>query len=263
VIFLIWFVFCAIIWFIASYRQYMFRAIPYDRLLSNRFVQVILVLFFMTGITFLLIPIPLGPFFSVCLTILFTCLISTHVSKIRFISIDGIRQFFGKEGEIVITRTKMARLAGTTLIICWVTVLAANHIFAANFSKLNTMVSPISLYDGPLPQATRETYECVVLGKGTEETGVSQTNEKLSEPYGKRYLYLASPKDISSIIAERKSAGEPFVDKELVGLLKQCGYDVRSIVLNEITDPNAIDIFQKAKWVDKTIKQQLEQTFEE
>ena len=263
-IFLIWFVFCAIIWFIASYRQNMFRAIPYGWLLRNRFVQLILVLLFMTGITFLLLPVPLGPFFSVCLTILFAGLIATHVSNNRFIYLDGIRHFFGKEGEIVIIRTKMARLTGTSLIICWVTVLAANHIFAANFSKLNTIwASPLSRYDGPLPQATQETYERVVLGKDTGELSLNQPNEKLSEPYNTRYLYLASPEDISAIITERKSAGNPFTDNEIISLLKQCGYDVRSILLNEITDPNSIDIFQKIEWGDKTVKEELEQTFED
>ena len=66
------FVLCAVVGAIAVYRQHLFRAIPYGRLLRNRFVQLILVLLLMTGIIVVLQSIPLGPFVSSLMTIMFT-----------------------------------------------------------------------------------------------------------------------------------------------------------------------------------------------
>jgi hypothetical protein len=260
---LIWFVFCSIIWVVAAYRQHLFRVIPYGRLLRSRFVQLLLVLLLMTGISILLRPIPVAPLVLVFLTILFVGLIATHVSEARFICLDGIRHLFGRNGEIVNTRTKMVRITATALIMGWVTVLAVNHIFAAKFSKLNTIwTEPLSVHR-PLPQATQETYERVVLGRETKEVRAGQPREKFLDSSGQRYLYLASPGDISAIIAERKAAGKPFSDKELSGLLIECGHDVRPVILNAMGESNAVNISRRAEWGDKTVKQELERIFED
>jgi len=258
-----WSALCVVIWAVAAYRHHVFRAIPYDRLLHNRFVQLLLVLLLMTGVTVLLRPIPVAPAISVFFTILFAALVATHAPRGRLIFIDGLRRFFGKEGEIVLTRTKIAHIVSTVLVVCWLPVLAAIHISAAKWRRLDiALTDPLSFYR-PLPQATRETYERVLSRKDSAQSGARLPAKLRQAADTRKHLYLATPEDMSAIIAEGEASGTPLSDTTLRWLLRICGHDVRPVILKALKDPNAEDVLIiRAKWADRSVKGQLERIFE-
>ena len=261
---LIWFVFCVIIWAIAAYWKNLLGVIPYKWLLGNRFVQLMLVLLLMTGITILLRNIPLAPLVSIFLTFLFVVLISAHISKNRFIFLDGIRHFFGKDGEIVNTRTKMVRIMSPIMVLYLVTVLVTIHISADKCSDLDKLFNnPPSLYS-TLPRATQETYEKVLSKKYTADRS-APVHTTIKEDDGiPKELFLASPEDLSALISEREAANNPIREKLLIEVLRKGGHDVRPVILNSLKDPNSLDLLiMRAKWKDRSAKKQLEQIFEE
>lgn len=261
---LIWFVFCVIIWVIAAYWKNLLGVIPYKWLLRNRFVQLMLVLILMTGITILLRNIPLAPLVSIFLTFLFVVLISTHISKNRFICLDGIRHFFGRDGDIVNTRTKMVRIMSPIMVLYLVTVLVTIHISADKCSDLDKLLNnPPSLYR-TLPGATQEIYEKVLSKKYTADSN-APVHTTIKEDDGiPEELFLASPEDLSALISEREEANNPVREKLLIDVLRRGGHDVRPIILNSLKDPNSLDVLiMRAKWEDRTAKKQLEQIFEE
>lgn len=258
-----WSLLCVVVWCTVAYRRNVFRAIPYDRVLRNRFVQLVLVLLLMTGVTGLLRSVPIVPWILVFFTILLVGLVATHVSGSRLICLDAIRCFFCKDGQIVVTRTKMARMMSTILLFCWVTILIGVHLSADKWSRLYTpLTDPLSLYR-PLPEATRETYERVLSEKYSPETykppRVQEENADLPE-----HLNLASPEDLSAIISQRQAAGKPISARRLCSLLARGGRDIRPIVLKALNDQDDWDVLiMRARFKDTTAKEQLERIFEE
>jgi hypothetical protein len=259
-----WSAFCVVIWAVTAYRYHVFRVVAYDRLLRNRFVQLVLLILLMTGITGLVQPIPLAPTISLFSTVLLAALLATHAPRGRLIFVDGLRRFFRKEGEIVLTRTRIARIMSMLLVLCWLPILAAIHISAAKFRRLDmTLTDPLSLYR-PLPQATQETYERVLSGKNTVEADAKPPRKMRWESEPWKPLYVAQPEDISALIAEREVSGTPLSDRKLLWLLEICGHDVRPIILEALTDPNAEEVLIiRAKWGDRSVKPELERIFEE
>ena len=261
---LIWFVLCVIAWAIVTYWKNLLGVIPFGRLLRNRFLQLMLILLFLMGTTVLLRPIPLAFLVSIFLTILFVGLISTHISKDRFICLDGIRHFFGRDGEIVNTRMKMVRIMSPILALYLVTVLVAIHIFADKCSHLDKPLNnPPSLYR-PLPGATQETYEKVLSKKYSTDPHAPVRSRYKEDGGLPEELFLASPEDLSTLINERQAANNPIREKLLIEVLRKGGHDVRPIILNSLKDPNSLDfLIMRAKWKDRSAKKQLEQIFEE
>ncbi|TET64909.1 MAG: hypothetical protein E3J56_16530 [Candidatus Aminicenantes bacterium] len=259
-----WFVSCVVIWAIAAYWKNILGVIPYNWLLRNRFVQLMLVLLLMTGITILLRKMPLAPLVSIFLTFLFVVLISTHISKGRFICLDGIRHFFDRDEDIVNTRTKMVRIMSPIMVLYLVTVLFTIHISADKCSDLDELLNnPPSLYR-TLPEATQETYEKVLSKKYTADSN-APVHTTIKEDDGiPEELFLASPEDLSALISEREAANNPIREQLLIEVLRKGGHDVRPVILNSLKDPNSLDLLiMRAKWKDRSAKKQLEQIYEE
>jgi len=259
-----WMLLCAVVWGIVTYKHHVFRAIPYDRVSRNRLVQLVLILLLMTGVTGLLRPVPIVPWILACFAILFVGLVATHVSESRLICLDAMRSFFRKNGRIVVTRTKIARMMSAILLFCWVMILVAVHLSAGKWSRLNTLLTdPLSLYR-PLPQATRETYEQVLSKKYSTDPNAPVRPHFREDGGLPKELYLASPEDLSAIIRQREAVGKPIREKMLINIAANGGHGIRPIVLKALRDPNALDVLiTRAKWKDISVKEQLEQTFEE
>jgi len=236
---LVWSILWVIIWAIASYRHHVFRAIPYARLLRSRVVQLLFVLVLTAGL--LTFPISettrsnvLSVLWSVIVlivTFLSIGIICTHVSDGRIVLLDGLRHFFDKTGQIVVTRAKMAQMMSVLLVISWVILLATNHLAAHRVQELeDSFADPLSSYR-PLPQATQETYQRVVL---RADPCSDSSGGRNVAPDAAARLGLAAPSDLARIISARRTSGKPLGDGRLLSLLHSCGRDARSIVLDAL-----------------------------
>jgi len=260
---LAWSALWTIIWAVAAHRHHVFRIIPYDRLLRTRFVRIPLVLTLMTGVTWSLKLAPAAAPIAVFFTILLLGLVACRASEDLAMFARVIRRFFQRDSDIVVTRSRMERMMTAVLLMSWLVVLAANHICADKLSKLNTLLmDPLSPYR-PLPQATHQTYERVVLGTASGELTAQKFPDRTASSDENENLQFASPEDMSRIIATRQAAGKPLSDENLAGFLQDCGRDVRPIILDALQDPNAVKDSLRAQWGDKTVKERLERVFEE
>jgi len=261
---LVWTLLCAVVWSIVTYKRHVFRAIPYNRLVSNRFVQLVLVLLLMTGINGLLRPVPVVLWISVFFTILLVGLVATHVSESRLICLDAVRRFFCRDGQIVVARTKMARIMSAILLSFWVMILIGVHMSARRWSRLDTLLTdPLSSYR-PLPRATQETYERV-LSKTYSTDPNAPVRPRFKEDGGlPEELYLASPEDLLALVSRREAEGNPIREKLLLYTATRGGHDIRPIILKALRNPNALDVLiARAKWKDMSAKEQLDLIFEE
>ena len=260
---LTWSVLWTIIWAVAAHRHHVFRIIPYDRLLRTRFVQLPLALLLMTGIIWALKFAPAAAPIAVFFTILLLGLVASRASEDLVMFARVIRRFFQRDSDIVVTRSRMERMMTAVLLMSWLVVLAANHICADKLSKFNTLLmDPLSPYR-PLPQATRQTYERVVLGTASGDLTAQKFPDRTASSNENKNLQFASPEDMSRIIVARQAEGKPLSNENLAGFLQDCGRDVRPIILNALQDPNAVKDSLRAQWGDKTVKEQLERAFEE
>ncbi|MBW7989934.1 MAG: hypothetical protein FVQ84_07965 [Planctomycetes bacterium] len=261
---LAWFVLCLIIWAIVTYWKNMLGVIPFGWLLRNRFVQLMLVLLLMTGTTALLRPIPIASLVFFFLTILFVALISTHISKDRSICFDGIRHFFGRSGEIINTRMKMERITFPISVLYLVTVIVTIHISADKCPDLDKLFNNPPSVNWLLPGATQETYETVLSKKHTADPNAPVYTTIKEDDGIPEELYLACPEDLSALISERQAANKPIREKLLLEVLRRGGHDVRPVILDALKEPNSLDmLIMRAKWKDRSAKQQLEQIYEE
>lgn len=113
---------------------------------------------------------------------------------------------------------------------------------------------------GQLPEATQETYDRFILGRGLS---VDPFKDGKREGIPKCFGY-ASSKDVERIIAERRAAGQPISDERLRGILQDCGRDVRPIILGALNDPNVFNVLEiRAEWGDRSVKEQLEHVYRE
>ncbi|KPL22698.1 MAG: hypothetical protein AMJ75_07565 [Phycisphaerae bacterium SM1_79] len=259
----VWSAFWTIIWAVAAHRHHVFRVIPWDRVLRSRFMRLSLVLVLMTGIIWLLKFAPAAAPIVVLFTILLVGLVSSRASEDLVTSARVTRRFFQRDSEIVITRSRIESMVAAVLVVSWLAVLAANDLCAAKVSMLSTLLmDPLSPYR-PLPEATLQTYERVILGADNGELAAYESPQGSRNSDKNKNLHFASPEDTSRTIAERQAAGKPLDDKELGSLLRQCGRDVRPVILNALQDPNTISDSLRGEWGDRTVKKQLERVFEE
>ncbi|MBN2134035.1 MAG: hypothetical protein JW741_31315 [Sedimentisphaerales bacterium] len=266
---LVWSILWIIIWAIASYRHHVFRAIPYARLLRNRVVQLLFVLALTAGL--LTFPISemtrsnvLSVVWSVIVLIVTSLsigIVCTHVSDGRIVLLDGLRRFFDKTGQILATRAKVAQMMSVLLIISWVILLATNHLAAHRVQELeDSFVDPLSSYR-PLPQASHDTYERVALRADPRSDSSGGRNVA---PDATARLGLAAPSDLARIISACRTSGKPLGDGRLFSLLNSCGRDARSIVLDALEEPTVYPVLRtRAEWGDESVKDRLEQVFEE
>lgn len=149
---------------------------------------------------------------------------------------------------------------GVILITYWAVVLMVVHIFGLVYAQMNRLsADPLSRYR-PLPGATQESYNRVILGEGLV---VSQPGSGHNAGIP-GHLEYAAPKDMEAFFAGRRAAGRPIPEQRLQRLLRRCNRDLRSIILNELAEPNAYEVLvTRAEWGDRSVKEPLVRIFEE
>jgi hypothetical protein len=146
------------------------------------------------------------------------------------------------------------------LLTYWVVVLMVLHIGGSDTAQMSRMyANPLARYR-PLPQATQETYNRVILGQGRGEAPPDQgSNANLP---GR--IYCAAPEDLRALIDKRRAAAQPIPERQLLKFLRNCNRDLRPILLAELTDPNAYEVLViRAEWGDRSVKEQLDHIFQE
>ncbi|MFH1719696.1 MAG: hypothetical protein ABIF19_20280 [Planctomycetota bacterium] len=147
-----------------------------------------------------------------------------------------------------------------SLIVDWVVILMALSIFGPLYVQMERSFDDRLSQYGPLPEATEETYNYVILGHGLSEE-LSEDEKLEGIP---RYFEYAASNDIEKVITERRTAGRPISDNRLRGMLQNCGRDARPIILSALDDPNAFDVLViRAEWGDRSVKEQLERIYRE
>ncbi|MHC4521047.1 MAG: hypothetical protein ACYTAS_20840, partial [Planctomycetota bacterium] len=249
-----------ILWAVAAYRQHVFRAFPYDRILRLRIVQMALLLCVATGTVRLVWGVPLLPAVLAFVTLLLAGTIAVHSTERRIIAWDALRRFFAREGQIVVTRAKLAHVVSVVLLVCWAAILVGVHLSAGTWRRLETMCTdPLALY-GPVPQATRENYERVIVASEPEQTHRGPWDRDAGVPEN---LYLAAPEDVAAFLAERQADSRPLSDTRLLQLAVRGGRDIRPVVLRAMADPHAREVLLKrAEWGDGSVKERLVSLFE-
>lgn len=243
-----------------SGRARRWATLPCSRILRNRLVQTAMLLLVATGILRLVWTIPIAPAVLTSITLLLVGITATHTTENPIIALDGLRRCFARDGQIVATRTRMLRLMSGILLICWAAILVGVHLSAAKCQRLEMLLtSPLSLY-GPIPPATRETYERLVLADGPTENGRRMQD---SGPGVPECLHLAAPEDVAAFITNRRKEGRVPSDGLLLRLAAQGGRDIRPIILAAMEDPNSRQtILRRAEWGDSTAKEPLVARFE-
>lgn len=152
------------------------------------------------------------------------------------------------------------RRKGIVLIMDWMVILMVFPIFGLACEQVDRLSSdPLSRYR-PLPGATQATYKRIMLGQGL----VASSSEKSPKVVIPGHLGFAAPKDVEIFMAKCRAAGHRIPDDRLRKLLRNCGRDVRPIILDAIADPNAYDVLViRTKWGDRSVKEQLERIFQE
>jgi len=255
-----WSALWTIFWAVAAYRQHVFRAVPYDGILRMRIVQTTMLLLMATGIITLVWAVPVVPTVLSFVTLLLVGTIAVHSTEHRIIFWDALRRFFAKRGRMVVTRTKLAHLISAVLLVCWLAILVGVHLSADKWQRLETMrTDPLALY-GPLPQATQETYERMVLASQPEKTHYRPWDQDAGVP---EHIHLAAPADVTAFLAKRQTEGRPLSDTRLLRLAVQGGRDIRPVVLGALNEPNTLEaLLKRAEWGDSEVKEQLVAHFE-
>jgi hypothetical protein len=147
-----------------------------------------------------------------------------------------------------------------TLIPFWVVILMIFHIFGlASVPMERVVADPMARYR-PLPRATQETYNRVVLGHG-DAAALFTSSPHAGMP---RRIFCAAPNDLKAFIAQRRDAGESIPEDYLLYLLRNCNRDLRKILLDEINDPNAYEVLEiRSEWGDRAVKEQCEHIYQE
>ncbi len=145
------------------------------------------------------------------------------------------------------------------LIAYWIVLLMIFHIFGLASAPIErTVADPMARYR-PLPGATQETYNRVILGQG-EAAALFTSGPHAGMP---RRIFCAAPKDLKAFIAQRREAGRSMPEDYLLYLLRNCNRDLRNILLEELTDPNVYEVLEiRAEWGDRSVKEQFEQIYQ-
>ncbi len=236
------------------------KTVPGHRILRSRVVQIGLVLLVASGLIRMLWNVPVVPAVLGAITLLLVGLTATHTTEHRIIAIDGSRRFFAKEGPGVLTRTRLLRLMSGVLLVFWAVVLVGIDLSAAKWQRLEVLLTdPLTLY-GPIPQATAETYERMILdsdpvgsNRGEAETIVGVPEE----------MHLAAPEDVAAFLSGRPAEDQTIDDDALLRLAVRGGRDIRPAVLGAMDDPNAPPVLLwRAQWGDASVRAPLVAAFE-
>jgi len=146
------------------------------------------------------------------------------------------------------------------LIVYWAVVLMLLHIGGAFAARMTHMFADPLAHYRPLPQATQETYERVVLGRGLVDGRWIEKGYRFDL---REHIELAVPDDLKDFIDDWRAA-RPIPQESLLKWLRNCSRDLRPIFLAELADPNAYDVLIiRAEWGDRSVKDQLERIFQE
>jgi hypothetical protein len=139
--------------------------------------------------------------------------------------------------------------------LLWTAILLAVPLVAAEWRRADRLQGDLQLVRGPLPAATQETYERVILAGNAN----AKDPNLLPEDIG-----FAAPQDLEAFLAGRRAEGRPVSENQLRSLLERCGRDTYAVVLGALQDHNDLDVLTiRAKRGDRAVKDRLERIFEE
>ncbi len=141
-------------------------------------------------------------------------------------------------------------------VMLWAAMLLAVPVVAAEWRHADRLHADLRLVRGPLPPATQETYERMILADNPRAN--PKDPNSLPENIG-----YAAPQDLKTFLAGRRAEGRPVSEEQLCSLLERCGRDSRSVILHALNDPNASEVLvTRAKYGDRTVKTRLESIFQ-
>ncbi len=120
------------------------------------------------------------------------------------------------------------RIAALFVVTGWALTLMYADTFGAHWRHVDHLYADSLSVQRPLPQATRETYERVILAGTPAPRGA---DELYALP---AYIAYAGPQDMEAFLARRQFAGQAVTRSQLHNILQQCGLDVRPIILNAL-----------------------------
>jgi hypothetical protein len=139
--------------------------------------------------------------------------------------------------------------------LLWTAILLAVPTVAAEWRRADRLHTDLQLVRGPLPAATQETYERVILAGNANAKDPNLLPEDLG---------FAAPHDLEAFLAGRRAEGRPVSENQLRSLLERCGRDTYAVVLGALKDHNDFDVLtSRAKRGDRAVKDRLERIFEE
>lgn len=259
-----WSVFCVLVWIVIVYRHLVFRSTPSQGPLNNRFAQLLLVLLPMVGMIGLFRPVPVAPWILAFFTVLLIGLVTTYTPVNRLACLRAARHIFSRESQIVVARTKMARIMSTILLIAWIVLLAAVHLSANKWSNLKRELTDTLSVQKLLPEANRETYERVLSNKYSDDPNANPRAGYKEDVGLPMELHLASPEDLRAIINERQAEDQPIREEMLLKVMWQGGHDVHPVIVKALKDPNAFEVLiRRAKRKEASVKGMLERIFKD
>ena len=125
------------------------------------------------------------------------------------------------------------RIAGLFAVAGWAVTLMYVDTFGAHWRYVDHLyANPLPVH-GPLPQATRQTYERAILAGAPAPRAA---DELYALP---GYIAYAAPGDMEAFLAKRQAEGKTVTKSQLHNILQQCGRDARPIILNALQTVDA------------------------
>jgi hypothetical protein len=133
------------------------------------------------------------------------------------------------------------RVAAVFAVTGWAVTLMYFDVFGAQWRYVDRLYTDPLAANRPLPQATRETYERVILAG-------APAPQVLDEPQAlPGNIAYAAPRDMEVFLAKRQAEGKPVTKSQLSGILKRCGQDVRPIILNALRTRDSVETSAPAR----------------
>jgi len=258
-----WSGFCVVAWGVMAFRNHIFGIITHRGLIRNRFGQLIFVLLAMIGLLGLLRALPVVPWALAFVTILLVGMVSAQAPAGLLTSLNGLWYIFSRESQVVVARTKVARIMSIILLLVWIVLLVGVQMFGGKLSRVKSAMTDTLSAHRPLPEANRATYERVLSRKYSDDPNASPRAGYKEDVGLPMEFNLVSPEDLRAIISERYAEDRPIREGMLIKLMARGGHDIRPIVVSILKDPNALDILiRRAKWEDASVKEPLERAFQ-
>jgi hypothetical protein len=193
-------------------------------------------------------------------TLLLVGIIAVHSTERAIIAWDALRRFFAREEQIAAMRGRLANVIAVVALVCWAVVLVGVDLSAGKWRWLETVwTDPLALY-GPVPEATRENYERMIVTVEPDQDGYDPWDRAAGVPGN---FHLAAPEDVMAFLAERQMGSKPLSDIGLLQLAYEGGRDIRPMVLKAMLDPNDLAVLlERAKWGDGSAKERLVSAFD-